>query len=203
MEVSMARVRHSTVRTSGTGRDLASNHPTMVVYFQSRHRGTAWPEMVVKTGPPTGAPAGELRIVPPPHEALEPVREATPPVLAPPCLVLVAALSIMEGYRWLNVIPARRLHPSALVYVALAVPLLVICTRRRTRGRRRSVQLVGLFSASVLVVATLTETFVSRPWSAHAYGAVALAVAAMSLVAAWALGRGDSAYPEKGDAPRQ
>lgn len=149
---------------------------------------------------------GEGPTDPPPADRIvQPERalETSPPVLASPGLVLVAALSIMEGYRWLNVIPARWLHPSALVYVTAAVPLLVLCTRRQPGQHRGPVQWVGVASASGLVVATLTESFVRRPWSAHVFGASNMAVAAVALGAAWAIGRTDSVHRRKGDAPRQ
>jgi hypothetical protein len=43
--------------------------------------------------------------------------------------VLVAAVAILEGYRWLNVLPSVGWRPSAIVFTSLAVPLAMVVTR--------------------------------------------------------------------------
>lgn len=202
----MARVRQSIGRTASTGRDLSSNHPTMVVYFESRHQRTPWPEMVVRSSPsadpPAHSSANRLRIVPAPDDPPGSI-PVSPPLLAAPGLVAVAAMSIMEGYRWLNVIPAHSLHPSAYIYVALAVPLLVACTRPQPDRPRGWVRRAAVAASLALGFAALAETVINRPWSARAFGVCDLAVAAVAIGAAWVINRSDHLATEDAGRPKR
>ncbi len=47
---------------------------------------------------------------------------------ASPVLVLLAAVAILEGYRWLNVLPSVGWRPSAVVFTVIAVPLALAVT---------------------------------------------------------------------------
>jgi hypothetical protein len=127
----------------------------------------------------------------------------SPPLLAAPGLVAVAAMSIMEGYRWLDVIPGSGLHPSAFIYIALAVPLLVACTRPQPDRPRGWVRQAAVASALALLVAALAETVINRPWSARTFGICDLAVAAVSIGGAWVITRSAHLAPEDAGRPKR
>jgi ferric-dicitrate binding protein FerR (iron transport regulator) len=99
-------------------------------------------------------------------------------------LVLLTAAAVLEGYRWLQVIPSSRLPPSAAVFMALVVPSTLLLARPPRPWRRSPAQIVALGAAVGLVVVTVVETVAGRPWSADLLGAYDLATAAAILTAA-------------------
>lgn len=99
-------------------------------------------------------------------------------------LVLLTAAAVLEGYRWLNVIPSSRLHPSALEFTVLMVPCCLFLTRALRGERRRPAQRAVLGGVVGLVAVTAVEMGANRPWSAHLLGAYDLALAATILSAA-------------------
>jgi hypothetical protein len=103
------------------------------------------------------------------------------PSLVTAGLILLTAAAVLEGYRWLNVIPSIRLHPSTLVFTVLVVPCCLFLTRAPHGAKRRPTQKVVLVVAGGLVVTTVVELAVNRPWSAHLLGAYDLAMAATIL----------------------
>ena len=106
------------------------------------------------------------------------------PKLVTAAMVVLAAAAIFEGYRRLNVIPANELHPSALVFAAVAVPAALLLARSALATARRSIR-VAVEAASVgLLAMTVLEVVVNRPWSARALGACDLLMAAAVLGAA-------------------
>jgi len=117
---------------------------------------------------------------------VEPTEEKFPraPSLVTAGLVLLTAAAVLEGYRWLNVIPSSRLHPSALVFTVLMVPCCMFLTRALRGERRRPAQRAVLAGVIGLVAVTAAELVVDRPWSAHLLGAYDLALAATILAAA-------------------
>ena len=123
----------------------------------------------------------------PPPAAVRAVRERAP-TLVTAGMVLLAAAAILEGYRWLNVIPASRLSPSALVFAAVAVPTAVLLTRTALATARRSTRVAVEVAAVGLVAVTVLEMVVNRPWSARALGAYDLLMAAAVLGVAVASG---------------
>ena len=70
---------------------------------------------------------------------------------ASPVLVLVAALAILEGYRWLKVLPPDELPLSAAVFAAIAVPLSIWVTDGGLWGRRMEAR--AMSGASLLLIA--------------------------------------------------
>jgi hypothetical protein len=99
-------------------------------------------------------------------------------------MVLLGAAAIFEGYRRLNVITTDQLHPSALVFAAVAVPAALLLARTTLATARRSTRVVVETASAGLAATTLLEMMVNRPWSARALGASDLLMAAAVLGAA-------------------
>ncbi len=51
------------------------------------------------------------------------------PLFAVPGMVLLAALAIFEGYRWLQIIPGGSLRPSGMIFAVAVVPATYALTR--------------------------------------------------------------------------
>ncbi len=119
----------------------------------------------------------------PPVEPME-VERARTPSLVTAGLVLLTAAAVLEGYRWLNVIPPSRLHPSALVFTVLMVPCCLFLTRALRGERRRRAQRAVVAGVVGLVGVTAVELGSNHPWSAHLLGAYDLVLAATILAAA-------------------
>ena len=116
---------------------------------------------------------------------LDPARERPRvPQLVTAGLVLVAAAEVLEGYRWLGVIPTSRLQPPALVFALLTAVLTVYLTRTPRPGRRLPALSVALAVALGLLAPTGVEMLVDRPWSAHLLGGYDLGMAGIVLAAA-------------------
>ena len=104
---------------------------------------------------------------------------------ASPVLVLVAAVAILEGYRWLNVLPPLGWRPVTALLTVVAVPLAVAVTRgdRRGRGGRRVVAGTVTGVALLLVPATITALVLPRSPAAQLVGAMNLLLAVTALAA--------------------
>jgi peptidoglycan/LPS O-acetylase OafA/YrhL len=116
----------------------------------------------------------------------------TVPRFVSPVLVLIAAVSILEGYKWLNVVSTGGWQPSAAVFVSFAVPLAVVLARPR-RDRRRVVAARALVAVSlIMLTVTVLALLVDRPPVTHLMGGSDLlfAVTALGVALAneWALG---------------
>jgi hypothetical protein len=146
--------------------------------FDSRRLGNDWPPQRKRTDPATGD-AVEGR-----HPAVSSVQPSTTvPRFVSPILVLLAAASILGGYRRLNVIPAGGLQPSALVFAALAFPVAMVLARPRSDGRRVVAAKAVAVGAVILLGVTLLALLVDRPWFDVLMGASDLLFAATALVA--------------------
>ncbi len=101
---------------------------------------------------------------------------------AAPALVLLAALSILQGYGWLHLVSNDSFHPPALVFVAVVFPLALFLTRP-ARGARRSLTegLVAL-AAWLLLACSLLVSVVDRPPVDDVVGACDLLVALAAIV---------------------
>jgi len=122
----------------------------------------------------------------PPGLDRAPERPPTPQLVTAG-LVLMAAAAVLEGYRWLHVIPSSRLHPSALVFAVLMVPAAAFLARPPHGWTRTPAQQAALVAGAGLVVVTVVYLLAGRPWSAGLLGAYDLAMAA-TLVAAAVMG---------------
>jgi hypothetical protein len=106
------------------------------------------------------------------------------PTLVTAGMVLLAAAAIFEGYRRLNVISANELHPSALVFAAVAVPAAPLLARTALATAHRFIRVAVEATSLGLVAMTVLEMVVTRPWSARTLGACDLLMAAAVLGAA-------------------
>ncbi len=135
------------------------------------------------TGPgPACALAPAPRSVAPGHDAVARVvpvgRSAGSPLFAVPGLVLLAALSIYEGYHWLQIIPSGSLHQSGLLFAVVAVPATYGLTRDLTAG------LVGFLRHLALVTSTAVPLLAGVVVVGHGAGwARVLGVASLLLAA--------------------
>jgi hypothetical protein len=107
---------------------------------------------------------------------------------ASPVLVLLAAVAILEGYRWLNVLPSVGWRPSAVVFTALAVPLAmaVIGGGRGDRGGpggQRWAARAVTGAALLLVPVTIITLIHPHPPIAQLMGSTDLLFAVTALAA--------------------
>jgi hypothetical protein len=100
-------------------------------------------------------------------------------------LVLLTAAAVLEGYRWLQVIPSSRLHPSALLFAVLVVPATFFLTRPPRPWSRSVSERIAMAALAGLSVVTVVETVTVRPWSADLLGASDLTTA-LTGAEAWA-----------------
>jgi hypothetical protein len=125
----------------------------------------------------------------PPRVRVERVRPyPRAPQLVTAGLVLWAAAAVLEGYRWLGVVAAGRLHPSPPVFAVLMVPLILLLTRPPHHASRRTAQKAAMVAGCGLVAVTVVQMVVGRTWSAHLLGAYDLAMAVVVLAAALVTG---------------
>jgi hypothetical protein len=121
----------------------------------------------------------------------------TEAVFRSPGLALLAAVSILEGYRWIGVIPVDGSRLSLFVFgrvgaavfaglaLASAVALTGAAPRRRTRDQWLVVAL-----ASLVVMATCALAAASADWTRYGLGAADLALATASVAALIVVERG-------------
>ncbi len=121
----------------------------------------------------------------PPPVPIEPAR-AYPraPQLVTAGLVLWAAAAVLEGYRWLGVVPASRLHPPPPVFAVLMVALILLFTRPPRHTGRRAALKAAMVAGCGLAAVTVVHMVVGRTWSAHLLGAYDLAMAVVVLATA-------------------
>ncbi len=106
------------------------------------------------------------------------------PSLAVAGLFLLTAAAVLEGYRWLHLIPGSRLYPPAWVFAVLMVPVGLYLTRSPDGIGRQPTRSLVVVASGGLVAATLLEMVVGRAWSAYLLGAYDLTLAALLLIAA-------------------
>ncbi len=106
-----------------------------------------------------------------------------------PALVLLAAVSILQGYQWLHVVPNEGWRPPALVAVALILPLALFLTHPAGGARRSPTQwLVGCSAWLLLAASLAVDVFDSAPVR-DLLGGADLIVAGTSLAAVASLER--------------
>jgi hypothetical protein len=116
-------------------------------------------------------------------------------VFRAPGQALLAAVSILEGYKWLGVIPSDRSPLSNLVFgrvgaavcAALILAAAILLSRPGSEQRRSPSQRLLLLAAGAVAVATVAFVFIHGSVAARWLGAADLLLAAVvlgSLVAA-------------------
>jgi hypothetical protein len=106
-----------------------------------------------------------------------------------PALALVAAVSILEGYKWLGVIPADRSPLSnlvfgragAAVFAVLIVAAAALLARPAAGQRRSTSQWLVLVTAGTVAAATVVYTAVTTSAATWLLGPADLALAAVVL----------------------
>jgi hypothetical protein len=119
--------------------------------------------------------------------------DSPPPVVAPhravasvpgfvsPALALLAAVSILQGYTLLNVVPAGGWQTSAILFAAVTFPLSVLLTRPHGGGPRTITEKAVASSAALVAVMTVTALVIDRPSVTHLLGVSDLMFALVAL----------------------
>jgi len=132
---------------------------------------------------PGGRPDGPVEVA---DRVAVPVPAPTPvPGFVSPLLALVAALSILEGYIWLNVIAVDRWRPSTVAFAVVTCGVAVLVVWPLRGGRRVAITSVVVTSV-ILVVMTVLAVVIGGPVVARLAGVSDLlfAVSALATVAA-------------------
>jgi hypothetical protein len=106
--------------------------------------------------------------------------------LRSPGLAMVAAASVLSGYKWLGLIPVGRLtgslhafsRPGAAVFAGAVILLAALLTRPADRRRRSVARWSVLAAAGSVVAATVVLLVTHTPVAHRLLGAVDLVLAA-------------------------
>jgi hypothetical protein len=114
------------------------------------------------------------------------------PVFGSPALALLAAFSLLEGYRWFGVIAGSGSRPWAVVFAAVSVPAAAALTRRPGGGGhgRSVIEQLVVLAAAAGGLATAVALVGHGRWLTDAVGIADLALAAAALGALAAGERG-------------
>jgi len=111
-------------------------------------------------------------------------RTASPDsVFRGPALAVLAAWSVLEGYRWIGVIAAGGSRPWAVIFAVVAVIGAVALTRTDGRSVRTGVQRLVVAAAGAVVLATAIALWNHGGWSTLVLGIVDLLLASTALLA--------------------
>ena len=158
-------------------RPVRSHHDDLAPSaFDARRLGPVWTGIRRGSDDPA-APVVDLR----PADASPEWSPPTVPRFASPVLVLIAAVSILEGYKWLNVVSTGGWQPSAAVFVSFAVPLAVVLARPRRDGRRMVAAKAVVAAALVMGTLTALALLVDQPPVTHLMGGSDLLFAVTAL----------------------
>ena len=144
--------------------------------FDAGHLGPRWAPFRPGSDHPA-SPTFDLR----PTDTSPYWSPPTVPRFASPVLVLIAAVSILEGYKWLNVVSTGGWQPSAAVFVSFAVPLAAVLARPRRDGRRVVAAKALVAAAFVMLTLTVVALLADRPPVTHLMGGSDLLFAVTAL----------------------
>ena len=93
----------------------------------------------------------------------------------------MAAVSVLEGYRWFGIIANTGSRPWAVAFAVLAVPAAVALTR--PLGTRQTTMMSGLVRTAALgaAVATVVVLWTDQPWATATLGTTDLGLASAAL----------------------
>jgi hypothetical protein len=137
-----------------------------------------------------GVRHGDGRVVPsdsgPRARARNADRDPGLPLFAAPGLVLLAALAIFAGYRWLNLFPNRSLQPTSLLFALAVAPATFALTRHVHAPQVPGTRVVARACAGTVLVLGLTVAVDHIALLSRVLGvtSLVLAVALVSLVVA-------------------
>lgn len=120
---------------------------------------------------PEAAPAGPGRPTPPDS------------LFRAPGLAVLAAWSVLEGYRWFGVIAEGGSRPWAVVFAVAAAGCALTLTRADRWRRHAGVQRLVVIAATAVVLATAAVLWNHRGWSTEVLGIADLALATAALAA--------------------
>jgi 4-amino-4-deoxy-L-arabinose transferase-like glycosyltransferase len=98
-----------------------------------------------------------------------------------PGLALLAALAILEGYRWIGLITNSGARPWAAAFAGVALGVSLVVTRSARPGDADSSPRIVLVGSLVVVSTTMAVLFTDQRWAAVAVGASDLALATVAL----------------------
>lgn len=151
----------------------------IIALFEPRTPREAWPSAGGGNGAGAGTLTTSLDSPPPviaPHRAV-----ASVPGFVSPALALLAAVSILQGYTLLNVVPAGGWQTSAILFAAVTFPLSVLLTRPRGGGPRTIAEKAVASSAALVAVMTVTALVIDRRSVTHLLGVSDLMFALVAL----------------------
>jgi len=124
------------------------------------------------------SPDGGIRPFPAPPVAPGPV-----PLLRAPGLAMLAAVSVLEGYRWLGIIANGGSRPWTVVVAGLVLVAALALTRT-DRGRHRPpLHRLVVSAAAVTALATVAVLLDDEGWATIAVGIADLTLASTAMVA--------------------
>ncbi len=100
-----------------------------------------------------------------------------------PGLAVLAAVSVLEGYRWFGIITNGTSRPWAVVFAGLALVAALALTRTDKAGRRPPLHRLVVSAAAVTTLATMAVLWNDGGWATTAIGITDLALASTALVA--------------------
>jgi len=103
------------------------------------------------------------------------------PLFAVPCLVLIAALAIFEGYHWLHLIPNGSTRPTAILFLLGVVPATVALTRRLEGPASGALCGAARIGSVAVLLLGITELIVRDVPLTRAVGVTSLALAGVLL----------------------
>lgn len=180
--------RHATVGWLHEVRDPQRSAPDPVTYFGDGRTGAQRSPVGVADSRLDGSVDLPARA-----RAPDTARRRVPGFVSP-LLALVAALSILEGYLWLNVISVDRWHPPALAFAVVTFAVAVLVVRPLGNGRR-AVATSVVATAAVLLLMTVLALAVGGPVLAGLAGASDLVFAVTGLGAVAAIEHGARRTP--------
>ncbi len=107
--------------------------------------------------------------------------------------MLLAAVAVFEGYRWLHLIPGGSLRPPGLFVAVACLPATVWLSRCLAPARAGTARVLACSAAAVLPVLGTAALASGSAWWCRALGATSLVLAASLLALAVLSGRRDDA----------
>jgi hypothetical protein len=103
------------------------------------------------------------------------------PWFVAPGLALLAALAILEGYRWIGVIANGGARPWAVAFAGGALAVSFVLARSAHPGDRRPSLRIVLAGSVLVASATVVVLFTGERWATGAVGGSDLALATVAL----------------------
>ncbi len=157
----------------------------MIALLEPRAPRETWPPVGV------GNPSLATSIERPPAMSARQRALASVQGFVSPTLVLLAAVSILQGYTLLNVLPAGGWQTSAILFAAVTFPLSLLLARLHDRRPPTVINLAVASSAALVAGMTVVALVIDRPLVTHLLGVCDLVFALLALGAVLANERAD------------